>query len=170
MAALGTGVVVGLWLTVVQVSLALWDPLGAWQAPGISHVTVTLVSRDQDHKLSGEVLVKEGGKTRELLFSVAEAAELEPDDEVWVLHNFRIHGNRPGHFLLTPSRLVLEYPEPWILLALWGISRLRKRQLRVAQEAPPRERTVWRDEFHQRSERFSPGKDSGKEGQGDRKE
>ena len=154
-------VVVGLWLMIVQICLAVWDPMGAWQAPGIAKVTVTLVSRDPDNKLTGEVLVQVGGKSREFVFSVQEAAELEPDDEVWVLSNYRSHGIRPGHFLLTPGRLVLEYPEPWILLAFWGISRLRKRQLRLAQEAQPKERKVWRDDFHQRSERFAkgPGRD-----------
>lgn len=154
--ALGVGIAAGAWVVAVQLMLAVWDPMGAWQLPRITHVTILQVSRDQDKKLTGEVLVQAGDRTPHYVFAKEEAAELEADDDVWVLHNYRIHGNRPGHFRLTPLRLLLEYPEPWMLLAGWGIWILRRWQRRAAKAALPLERKVWRDDFHQRSERFAP--------------
>ena len=157
---LGAWVAAGAWLVAVQVMLAVWDPMGTWQLPRISKVTITLVARDEDKKITGEVLALEGGKSLYLLFSKQEAAELDVDDDVWVLHNYRLKGNRPGHFRLTPLRLLLEYPEPWMALALWGIWVLRKRQIRAAREIPNIERKVWRDDFHERSKRFAPPKET----------
>lgn len=163
MVGLGLWVAAGAWLFAIQLMLALWDPLGTWQLPRIFKISITQVSRDTERRLTGQVLGLEGDKERDLTFAKDECAELEGEDETWVLQNYRADGNRPSHFRLTPARLVLEYPEPWMLLALWGISRLRRRERRMAQEELPKERKVWRDEFHQRSERFSQPKDPGAE-------
>ena len=155
---LGASVAVGTWLVGIQVMLALWDPMGSWQLPRISKVTVTQIARDEDQKITGEVVALEGDSLQSLDFSKAEAAEFEVDEDVWVLFGYRRKGNRPGHFRLSPTRLLMEYPEPWILLALWGIGRLRKAQIRAAREVPQGAPKVWRDDFYRRSERFAPPK------------
>lgn len=160
MAALGAWIVAGTWLVAVQIMLTMWDPMGHWQMPGVSRVTVTHIGRDQDQKLTGAVWVMKAGKSQEYQFSKREAADLEVDEDVWVLAGLRTQGNRPGHFRLTPTRLLLEYPQPTILLAIWGLLALRKRQKRLARAAPKVVRKVWRDDFHQRSERFEPPKET----------
>ncbi len=160
-AGLGTGLAVGVWLVVVQFMLTVWDPLGTWQAPGLSKATITQISRDTQGRFTGQVLALEGERPQEFAFSKAECAELEVDEELWVLHNYRTHGNRPGEFRLTPLRLLLEYPEPWMALALWGILRLRRRLAKEALPPAGSEPKVWRDDFHQRAQRFSVPKEPG---------
>ncbi len=158
MAALVAWAALSLWLILIQVFLAAWDPMGHWQRPGISKVTVTLVCRDTEGKLTGAVLAKEGENDRVLQMLKTEAAQLDADDEVWILAHYRADGNRPSHFRLTASRVLVEYPEPLMVLALWGFWRLRRQQKakeKAEAEAPRPNRKVWKDEFHARAQRFS---------------
>ena len=163
MGLLGVIVAAGLWLQGVLVMLTVWDPLGTWQRPGLFRATVTRVDRDQEGKITGFVQAEVGDRDQELHFSKDEAASLERDDAPWVLQNYRIGGNRPGHFLFGPIRLLAEFPLPWVLLALWGLHRLRRGQVRVEAAdlaAPAQPRKVWKDDFHERADRFkAPPKD-----------
>jgi hypothetical protein len=56
----------------------------------------------------------------------------------------------------------MEYPEPLILLALLGIRRLRRTQVKAEEKIPDHPRAVWRDEFHLKSGRFSDTGETGK--------
>ncbi len=150
------------WVMVVQAFVVVWDTPGHWRRPGVSKVTVRLVGTDEEGKISGYVWVEKEGRQRELRMYREEAVKLAVDDEVWVLHNFRANGHRPNEFLLTPWRLMGEYPAPLMLLALGGIVFLRRKQKAEAKaiaEAPNPNRKVWKDDFHARAERFA-AKDS----------
>lgn len=157
----GLWTVVGLvvWLMAIQVFIVLVTPFGAWQWPGIAKVTVKWVDRDPQSPYAENVGVIQGGVERNLSMLKVELRELRPDDEIWILDNYYATATRPAQFRLTPTRLILEYPLPLLLLALWGIRRLRRAQALEAQPDPNRPRTVLRDDFHTRAQRFAAPKD-----------
>lgn len=141
-------------LVLVQGMLVAFDPFGHWQRPGIAKVAVTLVDRDEEGRITGKVWARQDGKGRTLRLAKEEAASLAVEDEVWILESYYAGGPRPDQFLLTPLRLLAEYPEPLLLLALWAARRLHHRQQRAEKEVPDIPRKVWKDEFHQRAARF----------------
>jgi len=151
------------WLVAIQIFIVLVTPFGVWQRPGIAKVVVKWVDRDPQSQYTDNVVVMQGGKERSLSMLKAEMRELQIDDEIWILDNYYATATRPAQFRLTPIRLILEYPEPLLLLALWGIWRLRRAQAKEAKEDPDRKRTVLRDDFHTRAQRFAATKDAGKE-------
>lgn len=159
----GLWVVVALvvWLMAVQAFL-LMSPFGKWQRPGIASVTVLEVYRDPQNNFTDSVIVLREGRKRTLTMLKKEAAELEPLDQIWVLDNYFYTPIRPPQFRLSPARLLLEYPQPLLLLALLAIQRLRAaaaRAARARQEAVPAiPRTVLRDDFHARAQRFAASK------------
>ncbi|HJU83246.1 MAG TPA: hypothetical protein VJ600_03470 [Holophagaceae bacterium] len=146
----------------MQLLFALFEPKGHWQMPHIARVTVTRISRDQEGKITGQVIATEGEQEREMLLSPKECLELSAGEDAWILDHYWADGIRPNQFLLTPTRLLTEYPEPLLILAAWAIWRLRRKQKAEAKailEAPNPNRKVWKDDFHSRAERFSqPGK------------
>lgn len=145
------------WLMAVQAFLMALMP-GTWHLPRISKVTVTWVDRDPTSTYPENVRVEEGSEERMLSMLKAELRDLRIGDEVWILQNYYATELRPAHFRLTPLRLLLEYPQPTLALALWGILRLRRSRLRAEkaeQEDPTRVRTVLRDDFHARALRFA---------------
>jgi hypothetical protein len=153
------------WLMAVQVLLVAFSPTGRWQWPGIAKATVLRIDWDPEtQRLTGGVLVREGVGERAFRMAVAEAAELEVDQEAWILHNYFADGLRPSAFRLGPLRLLLEYPLLVAGPALWGIRRLRRAQaraLQAARDAAPAPR-VWKDEFHLKAQRFAnPGDSEG---------
>lgn len=160
MGVLGVALASGTFTTIVLVFLALFDPMGGWQAPRITHAAITQVCRDTDGRITGQVLGEEEGRDRAYFFSREEALALEGKDEAWVLYHYRSEGTRPSHFRLTPWRLALEYPFPWMALVAWGLWRLRRRQVAEAQAPrdPALPRKVWKDEFHARADRFAAPK------------
>ena len=155
--------ITGLWAMVagigfvvlVQGMLVFFAPFGAWQMPGITKVEITNIERDEQGRITGRVLARQGERDRILILAKEECLKIEAEEEVWVLENYFTKGARPDQFLLTPQRLLMEYPEPLILLALWGIRRLRRAQFKAAKEIPTQPRAVWRDEFHLKAGRFS---------------
>ena len=150
-------VVASAWVMLVQVFVVVWDTPGHWRLPGISKVTVRLVGTDEEGKVSGFVWAEQDDREVQLRLYREEAATLVPDQEVWVLHHYRRNGHRPNEFLLTPVRLMGEYPEPLLLVALSLIrflQRKRKAELKAEAEAPNPNRKVWKDEFHSRADRF----------------
>lgn len=159
------GVIV--WLVVIQASLVLLTPFGTWQKPGIARVTVKWIDRDPQSAFTDNVVVEEGGEERSLSMLKAERAGLRIGDEIWILDNYYVTATRPAQFRLTPWRLLLEYPEPLLILALLGIWRLRRAQARAkvreAREDLARPRTILRDDFHARAQRFAEPRDPGRD-------
>lgn len=143
------------WIVCVQIFLVLMAPFGQWQLPSVARVTVTAIDRDPDSHLTDFVTVQQNGEERVLPMLKAECREFRPRDEIWILRNYYGGGLRPDQFRLTPLRLLLEYPEPLVALALWGIRRVRKAQARDRRKDLERPRTVWKDEFYLKAERFA---------------
>lgn len=160
-ALLGLGVVVGLvgFLMTVQALLVALAP-GTWHWPAISKVTIQEIDQDPQSNFT-DIRVKVGEAERTISLRKEERAALSLDDEVWILDNYFVSRMRPPQFLLTPQRLLLEFPEPLLLLALLGIWRVRKAQAKAKarEQAPDRTRTVIRDDFHTRAQRFAAPKD-----------
>lgn len=148
------------WIMAIQAFLVLMSPFGVWRWPRIANVTVTRVEVDSENQLTDKVYADEGAKGRVLAMLKAEAAKLRAEDEIWILENYYVKGLRPDQFRLTPLRISLEYPEPFLLLALWGISRIRKHQAKASKAPPSKPVTVWRDDFHKRAFLHEAPKDS----------
>lgn len=146
-------------LILVQAMLVVFAPLGAWQRPAVAKVEVTLIDHDDEGRITGKAWAKQDGKGRTLRLAKEEAATLAVDEEVWILENYYAGGARPDQFILTPWRLLMEYPEPLLLLALWAARRLHRRQMKAEKEVPDLPRKVWKDEFHARAARFARPED-----------
>jgi len=161
----GLWTLVGLicWIMAIQIFIVLVTPFGTWQRPGIAKVTVTWIDRDPQSQYTDNVVAMQEGKERSLSMLKAELKGLSIDDEIWILDNYYATATRPAQFRLTPTRLILEYPEPLLILALWGIWRIRRAQAKAAKVDPNRKRTVLRDDFHTRAQRFAAPKDEGRE-------
>ena len=160
---IGLGALAGLivWLMAVQTILVVLTPFGQWQAPAIGKVRVIDTYRDAESQFTDFVTVEARGEERNLIMLKGEAAKLQADEEIWVLDNYYVTTTRPAQFRLTPLRLLLEYPEPLLILALLGIWRLRKALAKAAIPDPHRKRTVLVDDFHARAQRFAQKGDSG---------
>ena len=87
----------------------------------------------------------------------AECRDLKPGDEIWVLDNYYATPVRPEQFRLSLRRLLVEYPEPLLLLFLVGIWRVRKALAKAQRDLPP-PTVLFKDDFHRRAERFDPSK------------
>jgi len=159
---IGLGAVVGFmaWLMVIQLALVLLTPFGTWQKPGVAKVRVVDVFQDVESQFTNFVSVMDGDQVRNLTMLKGESAKLQADEEIWILENYYATTTRPAQFRLTPIRVLLEYPEPLLILALWGIWRIRKSLVKAAVEDPNRERTVLVDDFHKRAQRFVKKGDS----------
>lgn len=164
--------ITGLWVLVagigfvvlVQAMLVFFAPFGAWQRPGISKVEIMLVERDEQGRITGKVQARRANRERTLFLTKVECLKIEAEEEVWILDNYYAGGARPDQFLLTPWRLLTEYPEPLLLLALLVIRRLRRAQARADAVVPDQPRAVWRDEFHLKAVRFSATDEAKKPG------
>jgi len=142
-------------VVLVQGMLVFFAPFGGWQMPGIAKVEIVLVERDEQGRITGKVQARQGKRERTLTLLKEECLKIEAEEEVWILENYFAGGARPDQFLLTPWRLLTEYPEPLLLLALLGIRRLLRTQAKADEQVPDQPRAVWRDEFHQKAGRFS---------------
>lgn len=144
------------WLMAVQAFLVVMAPVGHWQRPGLGRAMVVDKDRDPESVFTDPVVLRRGGRVQEVRMLKAEAKALQREDELWVLDNYFASPLRPEVFHLTPLRLLLEYPLPLLLGALWGIRRLRRAQARAAavEADPARPRRVLTDDFHSRADRF----------------
>lgn len=147
-----------MWLMAVQLALVLLTPFGVWQKPAIAKVRVLDVYVDSESRFTDFVSVSREGEVRSLVMLKKEAFPLKEGEEIWILDNYYVTPTRPAHFRLTPVRLLLEFPEPLLLLSLFGIWRLRRSLARAARPDPTIKRTVLVDDFHKRAQRFA-GKD-----------
>jgi len=151
------------WLMAIQAFMVLLHSLGTWHRPGITQVQVLRVDQDENSSFTDYVLVKVGEEERTLCMLKKEAAELRADEEVWVLNNYYATPLRPAQFRLTPLRLLVEYPEPLLILALLGIWRVRRAQARAAKIVSNQPRKPLQDDFHMRAQRFGAPKPPGSE-------
>lgn len=155
--------ITGLWTMVagigfvmlVQAMLVFFAPFGHWQVPGIARVEIVNIERDEQGHITGRVLARKDAQDKILVLAKEECLKIEPEEERWLLENYFSGGARPDQFLLTPLRLLTEYPEPLILLALLAIRYLRRAQVKAAKDVSKLPRTVWRDEFYSKAGRFS---------------
>ncbi|MDE3246401.1 MAG: hypothetical protein KGN80_09955 [Acidobacteriota bacterium] len=147
-------------VVLVQAMLVFFAPFGHWQMPGIAKFEIVNIERDEQGHITGRVLARKDARDKILVLAKEECLKLEPEEERWLLENYFSGGARPDQFLLTPLRLLTEYPEPLILLALLAIRLLRRAQAKADAEIPVQPRTVWRDEFHQKAVRFSGTEES----------
>lgn len=144
-----------LWILLVQVFLLAMNPFCHLQKPSVARLQVKSVDRDPNSAVTDYVTVKQGEDEQVLRLLKAEAAELKEDDEVWILHAWYSDGLRPTQYLLTPQRLLLEYPILLLLPAAWALWRVRKaREKAEAAPLPPVRRT-FTDDFHLRAQRFA---------------
>lgn len=162
LAGLWTFVGLAAWLLAIQLFLILVTPFGAWQRPAIYQVTVKWIDRDPQSTFTDNVGAERDGEERGLSMLKADRAELSIGKDVWILDNYYVTSTRPAQFRLTFGRLLLEYPQPLMILACIAIWRIRKAQARDAKEDPARVRVVLKDDFHARAQRFA-AKDEGKD-------
>jgi hypothetical protein len=144
-----------LWILLVQVFLLALNPFCHLQRPSIVRVMVKSVDKDPDNHITDFVTVKEGEDEQVLRLLKAEAAELHEYDLVWILHAWYSDGLRPTQYLLTPQRLLLEYPVLLLLPAAWALWRVRKAREEAEAEPPPPVRRTFTDDFHLRAQRFA---------------
>jgi hypothetical protein len=153
-----------LWILLVQVLLLALNPFCHLQRPSAARVMVRSVDRDPDNQITDFVTVKQGEDERVLRMIKAEAAELHEYDEVWILNAWYSDGLRPTQYLLTPHRLLMEYPIVLLLPAAWALWRLRKAREKAEAAPPPPIRRTFTDDFHLRAQRFAkPEATDGKE-------
>ncbi len=156
-ALLGLWVLVGavLWILLVQGFLLALNPFCHLQRPSLARVMVKSVDRDPNSHITDYVTVKQGEDEEVLRMLKGEAAELHEYDEVWILNAWYSDGLRPTQYLLTPHRLLLEYPVVLLLPAGWALWRLRKAREKAEAAPPPPIRRTFTDDFHLRAQRFA---------------
>lgn len=136
---------------------ALFAATGHWQRPGLARVQVVRLEQDPFDPIGGKVHVLRGGQATTLHMLRREMATLAPGQRVWVLDTWFTSPRHPAQFRVTPLRLATEYPEPLLLLSLWGFVRLLRRRWGLAEdqerEVPDRPRRVLTDDFHGRADR-----------------
>jgi hypothetical protein len=144
-----------LWIVLVQVFLLALNPFCHLQRPSTARVMVKSVDRDPDSHITDYVTVRQGEDDQVLRMLKAEAAELHEYDEVWILNAWYSDGLRPTQYLLTPHRLLFEYPIVLLLPAAWALWRLRKAREKAEAAPPPPIRRTFTDDFHLRAQRFA---------------
>lgn len=148
-------VVAVVWILAVQVFLVLLNPFCQARRPGVAQVVVRSIDADPNSQITDFVTVRQGETDRVLRMSKHEAADLRPEDEVWVLDTWYEDNLRPTQFRLTPLRILLDYPFLLLLpagLALW---RLRRARQQAEAAPPPPVRRTFTDDFHLRAQRFA---------------
>jgi len=156
-ALIALGVLAGAicWLMAIQAFMVLLHSFGTWQRPGIARVTILRIDQDDQNMFTNYIQVKEGEKDRTLCMLKEESEDAKVGDEIWILDNYYATPLRPAQFRLTPQRLLVEYPQPLLLLTLLGIWRIRRAQVRELKQPPSQERRRLTDDFHARAHRFA---------------
>lgn len=175
---------VGLLMT-VQLLLMLYGPAGTWHWPRIYRVTIRAIDTDPQSAFTTVTIdapspkagpqeppkAQEGKPGEEEQEAEEEALTialpktdrpgLTVGAELWVQDNYYRSPLRAPQFLLTPQRLLLEFPEPLLVLALLLIGYVRWTQARLDREerTTPKVRTVLRDDFHEKAQRFAAPKE-----------
>lgn len=135
---------------------ALFAATGHWQKPAFAHVQVIRLEKDPFDPIAGKVHVLRGGQTTTLRLLKGEMADLAPGAQVWVMDTLFASPRHPAQFRVTPLRLATEFPEPLLLLSLWGFFRLLRSRWGLAEDqerdVPDRPRRVLTDDFHTRAD------------------
>ncbi|MBI4911629.1 MAG: hypothetical protein HY823_02730 [Acidobacteria bacterium] len=158
--------VTGTFVAFTHLTLTVFVGGGSWQWPRVSLVTVERIERDPNNQFLDTVVVSRGEQERELQMLKEEQRALRARQDIWILDNPHVTALRPTAFRLTPLRLFLEFPLPFMGLSGWGLWILHRRRRKAgeaAQADPGRHRTLYRDEFHLRAQRFAAPADPGKE-------
>jgi len=150
-----------LWILAVQLFLLALNPFCHVQRPGVAQVTVRSVDKDPDSQLTDFVTVKAGDAEKVLRLTKGEAAELQTDDEVWILDAWYADGLRPTQFRLTVQRVLLEYPGLLLFPIAFALWRVRKARQKEEAAPPPPIRRTFTDDFHLRAQRFAKPEDPG---------
>ena len=162
-ALVGLWVLVGAicWLMAIQIFMVLLHSSGMWQRPGIACVTILEIDKDPQNIFTDDLLVQRGEKARAICMLKEECEDANVGDEIWILDNYYATPLRPSQFRLTLWRLLVEYPEPLLFLALLGIWRVRRAQAKAKAllEVPSRTCTTLQDDFHSRARRFAASKE-----------
>jgi hypothetical protein len=164
------------WPRVYQVTVKAFDTDA--QSP---YTTVTIEGEPGEARAKGTPKVEESREDKAQVEEGEDKAEEEDDAptisllkadhrgvpvgaRLWVLDNYYRSPLRAAQFRITPQRLLLEFPEPLLVLALLLIVRIRRVQAKAIkdEEEAPRERRLVTDDFHARAERFAAPKDPGK--------
>jgi hypothetical protein len=144
------------WIIAMQLAVIAFAAQGEWQSPDFYQVEVVEVFRDSGNAFTRDVQVTIDGQLEVITLPKKEAAPLRPHDLFWVVDNLYSTPLRPAQFRLTFIRVLTEYPEILLLLAILGLAFLRRSKWDLAPEAPPvpeGERKVYRDTFHHRAQR-----------------
>ena len=147
-----------LWLMAFQLALIVFSSKGEWQAPDFYQVTVVSVEKTSSNAFTRDVNVTIDGEAETITLPKPDAAKLRPFDTVWVLDNFYATPIRSAQFILTPGRVLNEYPELILLLAILGVLRIRRTRWGFKPEpapVPEGERIILRDTFHARAGRHA---------------
>ena len=148
--ALACGVI---WLMITQAFVMRISAPGTWRWPRIYQVTVVQIVQDELDMFADKPLVNDGHHDRAIHLPKAECRDLKPGDEIWVLDNYYATPVRPEQFRLSLRRLLVEFPEPLLLLFLVGIWRVRKALAKAQRDVPP-PTVFFKDDFHRRADRF----------------
>lgn len=143
------------WILTVQAFLLALNPFCHFQRPRLARLEVVSVDPNPDSQITDFVTAKQGEETRVLTLSKAEAAELRPHDEAWILDAWYADSLRPAQFLLTPQRVLMEYPFLLLVPVALGLWRVRKARLEAEAAPPPPVRRTFTDDFHLRAQRFA---------------
>ncbi|WP_306599934.1 hypothetical protein [Geothrix sp. 21YS21S-2] len=144
------------WLMAVQLALIAFAHQGEWQWPDVYQAEVVEVFKDTSNAFTRDVYVTIDGELETITLPKPDAARLQPHDTIRVLDNFYATPLRPAQFILTPGRVLGEYPEILLLLALLAIQLLRRSKWGLIPDPPPvpeADKKVFRDTFHQRAQR-----------------
>jgi len=152
-----------LWILSVQIFLLVLNPFCHLQRPSAARVMVKSVDRDSDSQITDFVTVKQGEDEQVLRLLKAEAAELHEYDEAWILNAWYADGLRPTQYLLTPQRILMEYPFLLLLPAAYALWRVRKARQKDEAAPPPPIRQTFTDDFHLRAQRFAKPEAESKE-------
>ncbi len=146
------------WLVAVQAALIAFAHQGQWQWPSTYRAEVVEVFTDTSNAFTRDVYVTIDGELETITLPKPDAARLKPHDTIRVLDNFYATPLRPAQFILTPGRVLAEYPGIILILALLAIRLIRRSRWGLTPEPPPvpeAEKKVFRDTFHQRAQRHS---------------
>jgi hypothetical protein len=152
------------WIMAMQLAVIAFAAQGEWQTPDYYQVEVVEVFRDSGNAFTRDVQVTIDGQLEVITLPKKEAIPLRPHDSFWVVDNLYSTPLRPAQFRLTFIRVLTEYPEILLLLALLGLAFLRRSKWDLPPEPvvlPEGQKKVYRDTFHHRAKRHGSANPAG---------
>jgi hypothetical protein len=118
------------WFLLTRHFVALLVATGRWQRPGISHVVVGHVQKDTNDVFTDVlIMVGKDGKQNATRMNKGELFGLEPGEKIWIIRPPYVSaGATPPAFRFSFSRLVMEFPEIFLLICgAWLFMRFKSR-------------------------------------------